>query len=237
MNSNFADERGPRLSAGARPPVARSSGAAARAGRVWGGLLVVASLACKGSVHADVNTSGDVAVDESGKPLRSFDRPMEAPVSAPEPAHEGLEAGNAFALFGARHDLGYKGPKQASCACLAVALRDRPADSAFQWELDEPRVDPASQWIIALSSNDVPCETPPSATLGASYQGYVSEGNDVVVYVEALGEGRPMTSGAIIPRPKPNGAVFVEPTNAVYGKPLEGKGKRCKLAPPAGNEK
>jgi len=60
----------------------------------------------------------------------------------------------------------------------------------------------------------------------------VLDGNDVVVYVEALGEGRPMTNGAIIPRPKPSGSVFVEPTNAVYGKPLEGKNKRCKIAAP-----
>jgi hypothetical protein len=46
-----------------------------------------------------------------------------------------------------------------------------------------------------------------------------------------------MTSGAIIPRPKSSGAVFVEPTNAVYGKPLEGKSKRCKLVAPGGDAK
>ena len=68
--------------------------------------------------------------------------------------------------------------------------------------------------------------------MGASYQGYVTDGNDVVIYVEALGEGRPMTSGAIIPRPKPSGSVYVESTNAIYGKPLDGKSQRCKLPPP-----
>jgi hypothetical protein len=240
MNSNFAENRGGCGSAGTRRLAGwlrgRGGASAAGAGLVWSGLLVLGALACKASVQADANASGDVALDESGKPLRSYDRPMETPVTTPEPLHEGMEA-NTYALFGARHDLSYKGPKAATCSCLAVALRDAPADSAFQWELDEPRVEPASQWIIALSSNDVPCEAPPAATLGASYQGYVTDGNDVVVYVEALGEGRPMTSGAIIPRPKPNGAVFVEPTNAVYGKPLEGKGKRCRLSPPAGDAK
>jgi hypothetical protein len=240
MNSNFAENRDVRGSAGTRRQAARRSGrgraSAAGAGLVWCGLLVVATLACKASVQADANASGDVQLDASGKPLRSFDRPMDAPVTTPEPVHEGVET-NAYALYGARHDLSYNGPKAATCACLAVALRDAPTDSVFQWELDQPRVESGSQWIIALSSNDVPCEAPPSATLGASYQGYVTEGNDVVVYVEALGEGRPMTNGAIIPRPKPNGAVFVEPTNAVYGKPLEGKGKRCRLSPPAGDAK
>jgi hypothetical protein len=234
MNSKFADSR-----SGAGRSEARCNGRG-RGTRVWtglvfGSLLVVASFACKASVQAEANS--DIDLDESGKPLRSFDRPMETPVSAPEPVQEGIETAPTHALFGARHDLSYKGPANAACACLAVALRDRPQDAAFQWELDEPRVEPGSQWIIALSSNDVPCDSPPSGTLGASYQGYVTEGNDVVVYVEALGEGRPMTSGAIIPRPKPSGAVFVEPTNAVYGKPLEGKNKRCKLAAPGGGAK
>ncbi len=200
-----------------------------------GGLWLVAALACKASVQAEANVSGD-DVDESGKPLQSFDRPMETPVTASEPVSEGF-APSEYALLGARHDLGYAGPKDATCACLAVALRDHAKDSAFQWELDEPRLEPNSQWLIALSSNDVPCDAPPSGTLGASYQGYVLDGNDVVVYVEALGEGRPMTSGAIIPRPKPSGAVFVEPTNAVYGKPLDGKGKRCKLLAPGDDAK
>jgi hypothetical protein len=51
----------------------------------------------------------------------------------------------------------------------------------------------------------------------------------VVVSVEALGEGRPPTSGAIIPRPQGTGSVLIEPAGAVYGKPLDGKSKRCKL--------
>ena len=93
-----------------------------------------------------------------------------------------------------------------------------------------PRLDPNTQWVLAFSSSGVNCDAPPAGTLGASYQGYAVEGNDVVVYVEALGEGRPMTSGAIIPRPIGNGSVLIEPAGAIYGKPLEGKAKRCKIA-------
>jgi hypothetical protein len=242
MDSNFAGKRGVRVSAGACRSTAanrgRGRGAAGRAGLVCSALLALGSLACKASVQAEANASTAGNVDASGKPLRSFDRPMETPVSAPDALQEGIEGGHPqYALYGARHDLSYKGPKNATCVCLAVALSDRAQDAAFQWELEEPRVEPGSQWIVALSSNDVPCESPPAATLGASYQGYVMEGNDVVIYVEALGEGRPMTSGAIIPRPKASGGVFVEPTNAVYGKPLEGKSKRCKLAAPGGDPK
>ena len=192
-------------------------------------LLWIMTFACQASVQADAEMSGNASSDP--EEIKSFDRPMENAVTAPAPVDEGL-AGNEYALLGARHDLNYSGPKSPTCACLAVALRDSANDSAFAWELEAPRLEPSSQWIIALSSNEVPCDATPSGTLGASYQGYTTEGNDVVVYVEALGEGRPMTNGAIIPRPKPNGSVFVESTNGVYGKPIDGKSKRCKLSAP-----
>jgi hypothetical protein len=185
------------------------------------------ALACKASVQADAQASNRELDDE----IKSYDRPLETRVTPPPPPEDDFVGGD-YALLGARHDLSYAGPKNPTCTCLAVALRDQPQDAAFQWQLEAPRLEPSRQWIIALSSNEVPCDSPPKSTLGASYQGYGTDGNDVIVYVEALGEGRPMTSGAIIPRPKASGSVFVEPTNAVYGKPLEGKSKRCKLDPP-----
>jgi hypothetical protein len=198
---------------------------------VWSGrALLVLAFACHATVQADANVSGAGDSESDGK-IKSFDRPLEQPATAPEPLQDGV-AGAGHALFGARHDLSYAGPKSATCACLAVALRDSARDTAFAWELEEPQLEPSSQWIIALTSNQVPCDASPTGTLGASYQGYVTDGNDVVIYVEALGEGRPMTNGAIIPRPKPSGGVFVESTNAIYGKPLDGKSKRCKLPAP-----
>lgn len=202
----------------------------ALAARLGSLLAALAAVACQASVQADANVSTDGAA-ASEEEIKSFDRPLEAPANAPEPPSDHI-GGPDHALLGARHDLGYAGPKTAACTCLAVALSDQPQNTSFVWELEAPRLEPTSQWIIALSSSDVPCEGAPGGTLGASYQGYVQDGNDVVVYVEALGEGRPMTNGAIIPRPKPSGSVFVEPTNAVYGKPLEGKSKRCKIAAP-----
>jgi hypothetical protein len=191
-------------------------------------LSFILSFACQASVQADARVSADAPADEN---IKSFDRPLEKSETSSPTADSDFVPGG-YALLGARHDLSYSGPKSPTCACLAVALRDQAKDAAFQWELEEPRVEPTSQWIIALSSNEVPCDAAPAGTLGASYQGYGMDGNDVVVYVEALGEGRPMTNGAIIPRPKATGSVFVEPTNAVYGRPLDGKNKRCKLNAP-----
>jgi hypothetical protein len=215
------------LDAGTRPGRAGWSGVGNSWLRRGGWLASILSFACHASVQADART-GDEELDDE---IKSYDRPLEAPATPPAPVDSDFVAGD-YALLGARHDLNYAGAKDPTCACLAVALRDQAKDAAFQWELEEPRLEPSTQWIIAISSNEVPCESPPSGTLGASYQGYGTEGNDVVVYVEALGEGRPMTNGAIIPRPKASGSVFVEPTNAVYGKPLEGKNKRCKLNAP-----
>ncbi|HTV23510.1 MAG TPA: hypothetical protein VMG12_32695 [Polyangiaceae bacterium] len=214
--SNEATARASRLGAWLR----RGSGAV--------GLLALIAVGCKASVQGDAKVS-----TQSDDPIASYDRPLEGPQKKAAPAENDFTHVE-YALLGARHDLNYAGPKSAACACLAVALRDQAQDAAFQWELEAPKVEPNTQWIIALSSNDVPCDSPPSGTLGASYQGYGTDGNDVVVYVEALGEGRPMTSGAIIPRPKPSGSVFVESTNGVYGKPLDGKSKRCKLTAPGG---
>jgi hypothetical protein len=181
--------------------------------------------------HASVQEDAKVGNEGNGEPLKEFDRPLEAPPIKTEPA-ENFKV-ESYALLGARHDLNYAGPKQATCQCLAAHLDDHADNPAFQWELGAPHLEPTTEWVIAFSSNGVNCDAPPQGTLGASYQGYSADGNDVVVYVEALGDGRPMTSGAVIPRPLGNGSVFIESTGAIYGRPLDGRGRRCKLPAPA----
>jgi hypothetical protein len=189
-------------------------------------LCALAVCAC----HASVQGEAHLNTGTEAKEMRDFDRPLEASAAKAEPVSENVE-GKETALLGARHDLNYAGEKKPSCQCLAVSLSERVEDSTFQWELGAPRLESSTQWVIAFTSNGVSCDAPPPSTLGASYQGYGVDGNDVVVYVEALGEGRPMTSGAIIPRPLKNGSVFIEPAGAIYGKPIEGKSKRCKIDP------
>jgi hypothetical protein len=192
-------------------------------------LAALALCACHASAQADASLQTGQNDKEQ---IRDFDRPLEpAQTKAEAVADEGPRS--EYALLGARHDLNYAGAATPSCQCLAVALSGSASDAAFQWEMGVPQLNPDTQQVIAFTSNGVSCEAPPTGTLGASYQGYTVEGNDVVVFVEALGEGRPLTSGGIIPRPLGNGAVFVEPAGAIYGKPLEGKGKRCKLTPSA----
>jgi hypothetical protein len=196
----------------------------ARAGAL---AALACSFACQASVQADANLNTGMG---SEQPVRDFDRPLEASAAKAEVAADSAP-GEPHALLGARHDVSYVGAKTPSCQCLAVALSDHADDPSFQWELATPLLEPSTQYVLAFTSSGVSCDAPPAGTLGASYQGYAVEGNDVVVSVEALGEGRPMTSGAIIPRPLGNGSVFIEPAGAIYGKPLEGKAKRCKITP------
>lgn len=204
----------------------RSQSRAGRRTAVAAALAAWACCACHASVQADaqLNTGKD-----SEEKVRDFDRPLDpAAAGKAEPAADAAAAPE-YALLGARHDLNYAGSKTPACQCLAVALSDKAEDPAFQWELGAPHLEPSTQLVIAFTSNGVSCDSPPAGTLGASYQGYAIDGNDVVVSVEALGEGRPPTSGAIIPRPQGTGSVLIEPAGAVYGKPLDGKSKRCKL--------
>jgi len=179
--------------------------------------------------HASVQADAELNTGKPGEQVRDFDRPLEAGAATKAEAAADAAGAPEYALLGARHDLNYAGAKTPTCQCLAVALSDHAEDPAFQWELAAPKLEPSTQLVIAFTSNGVTCDSPPAGTLGASYQGYAIDGNDVVISVEALGEGRPLTSGAIIPRPLGTGSVLIESAGAVYGKPLEGKTKRCKL--------
>jgi hypothetical protein len=192
-------------------------------------LVAGAAVGCKASAHADAKMSSADINDE----IKDFDRPLE-PASAKTvnaPLAEG-EVPGEYPLLGARHDLAYGGPATAVCKCLAIRVEDRADAESLHWDMAPPQIDRRNQWIVALSSKGVPCDGAPADTLGASYQGYETDGDDVVVYVEPLGEGRPMTSGAIIPRPPRDGGVYVEAAGSVYGKPLNND-KRCKVPVPA----
>lgn len=180
-----------------------------------------AVLGCKASASASLNTSGDIDGDGDEAPdSESF-------------APAGSAAAPDIALLGARHDLRYTGAATATCRCLATAL-GQANDAGISWRSHIPEVDPSTQLVIALSSEGLPCPDAPKDSLGASYWGYRIAGDDVVVVVESARDGRPVTSGAIIPKPTGNGRVLVEPLGAAvpYGRPLTAGEKRCVLGNP-----
>jgi hypothetical protein len=186
-----------------------------------------------GSASADADAqadfAGDVEARADQRDADQLDKPIEAQeMSAVAPLAE-------RPLLGARRDLSYAGSTEPKCSCLAVAL-GQPGDSAFQWKEAAPRIDPATQMIVAVTSEGVSCAEEKGE--GASYKGYVLSGGDVIVTVERAHAKRPVAVGAIIPRPAGEGQVYVVPDSAKlpFGRPLDGAGDRCQLGNPGAGE-
>jgi hypothetical protein len=141
--------------------------------------------------------------------------------------------GPSRVLLGARHDLKLRdGKGTASCQCLSVALGGS-HNAGMVWSVAPPDIDESTQLTVALSSEGQACKDEPKQSLGASYWGYRLSGNDVIVLVEAARGGRPLTTGAVIPKPVGTGQVYVTPASKTlpYGRSLEGKGL-CKIGNP-----
>jgi hypothetical protein len=178
---------------------------------------------CRASASASVNTG------KNEEPA-DFDTPLEGPMSEEAPAEQASEK----ALLGARHDLRLSPErKTATCQCVAVALGP-PQDAGMAWESQPPQIDPQTQLVVALSSEGVSCDAPPKDGLGASYWGYRRVGDDVVVVLEVARFGRPITTGAIIPKPTANGQVYVQPLtkDVPYGRSMAAGEKLCRLGNP-----
>lgn len=196
--------------------------------------------ACGGSVSANAkaNTSegaqadanfdveGGAEGDSAGAWDMTDDSQSEAQTAQATPAGQsGTAGGGERALLGARHDLLLAEGSRENCKCLAAVLG--PANApAFVWTGRRPVVDPNGQLVVALASEGISCK---EAKSGASYQGYELVGGDVVVRVEPAVAGRPVTHGAIIPRPDAAHQVYIEPAaGGVHGKSLSGE-DRCAL--------
>lgn len=135
-----------------------------------------------------------------------------------------------------RHDLmmAKDAPHEASCSCLAITLAQTPMDSRLMW-IDAPPKLEADVAVVAMSNKGVACPgLPADATDRPSISGVERDGPDVVIVVENLPQGRPVASGAVIPKPGPGGSVYVKPKGpkVLYGRPLPGapaNGGRCKI--------
>lgn len=190
-------------------------------------------LGCRASVQADANASlnGENENDPDLEAQLRAERAAQAnaPPAASTPAEK---LGNTRPLLGARHDLSLVLERATTqCSCLKVGLGQSNRD-AFRWKANVPELDNDTQLVVALSSEGSGCQDP-KGSLGASYWGYRRRGDDIVVYVESAVKGRPLTSGAIIPKPVADGQVFIAPADKgiPYGKAADGKGN-CRLGNP-----
>jgi hypothetical protein len=225
---------------------------------VAGGAIAIAlAPACHasvgGSAGAKAATSGEASASADGSASGSAAAEGSAEGTARQPtfgaagdeqlagdplnvAESGTAApASGVVLLGARHDLRLttSAASKAVCTCMAVALGN--ASSAdFDWLSGPPKTDPEVQLVIALGSAGVPCSGEPKDSLGASYWGYRWSGDDIVVLVEPAKRGRPITTGAVIPKPMGAGKVYVEPVarKLPYGHSLSNAGGRCPIGNP-----
>ena len=133
-----------------------------------------------------------------------------------------------------RHDLmmAKDSPREANCSCLAVVVADTPADPRLMWIDAPPKVE-TDVAVVALSDKGVACPgLPADVNVRPSISGVERDGPDVVIVVENLPPGRPVASGAVIPKPGSGGSVYVKPKGpkVLYGRPLSGgSAARCKV--------
>ena len=126
-----------------------------------------------------------------------------------------------LAVHAARNRVGRTGDVDNGNFCLAVEVGPATSPSFF-WTGGNPPDIGSDAWAIAVSANGVDClgGDPNGAKRRPSISAVDTENDDVLVEIEDLPEGRPLASGAIIPRPGPKGAVYVRPQNArvIYAK-------------------
>jgi hypothetical protein len=196
---------------------------------------------CQASLNAEAiaSSSGEASAHAEGSAEADGRGDLDTPVSSSAMASAADQPALASdlppsrVLLGARHDLSLRpGKGTANCECLSVALGGARSNGML-WRTTPPNIDDSTQLTIALSSEGADCKGEPKGSLGASYWGYRIRGNDVVVLVEAARGGRPLTRGAVIPRPVASGQVFVAPASKKlpYGRPTDGKGL-CKIGNP-----
>jgi hypothetical protein len=185
--------------------------------------VLLTATGCRASARAEANLNTGKSKDLIDEPITPVQEGDEEEPREPDPSAQ-------QALLGARHDLRLISSATApTCTCLAVAV-GAPNHRWFAWIGEPARIDPERQLVIGFNSEGVSCAGAPADSLGASYWGYRREGDDVIVFVESAKFGRPITSGAIIPKPSGSGQVLVRPASkqVPYGRPLDATQKDCK---------
>lgn len=176
-------------------------------------LVTLSSIACGGVAR---NSDADWTPEPQPKDRRG--RETEAlQASQIDPIE-----GRGRALLGVRHDLMLSTrPHEARCNCLAVEVGPANDAGKFFWVGSPADAGPETT-VIAIGSRGVACPNGEAdeRLRRPSISAVDVDGNDVIIEVEALPEGRPLASGAIVPKPGPTGHIYVRPhrNNPVYGR-------------------
>ncbi|MEZ4294441.1 MAG: hypothetical protein R3B70_05660 [Polyangiaceae bacterium] len=140
---------------------------------------------------------------------------------------------DAQTWFGVRHDLSMNpaAPRTPACGCIAIES-GMPGKQAFLWDGQVPSIGPDGL-VIAVSARGFPCPAEPDESRRRpSISGVTREGEDVIIELEDLPEGRPLALGAIIPKPGPTGALYLTPRDRKMKYLPHGTDARCKVKSP-----
>jgi hypothetical protein len=181
------------------------------------GLACIACGAQRGAADADWSPE----VQPKGGRLRSTESLNASQI---DPAEK-----TSTAVLGVRHDLMLSSaPHEVRCTCLSVEV-GRAEDPTFFWAGGAPDIS-ADSLAIAVGARSIACPggDPDDRRRRPSISAVEQEGDDILVEVEDLPEGRPLASGAIIPRPGSRGSIYVRPRkgSGVYAR---GPGARCRV--------
>lgn len=192
-------------------------------------------IGCGGAQSPPPSESGwsDDLSDPSMQPLEGSDNP-ERRSDAPMPITAAPTTQPTEMRV--RHDLmmAKNAPHEANCSCLSIVVAQAPTDARLMW-IDAPPKLEGDVAVVAMSSQGITCPGLSADTnTRPSISGVERDGADVIIVVEDLPQGRPVASGAVIPKPGPGGSVYVKPKGpkVLYGRPLAGapaNASRCKV--------
>jgi hypothetical protein len=205
--------------------------------RALGSLLILA--ACGGAAAGcggdqrwtlDSNWQGDDRGQRAGASDGEF---SDGAANTLTPVTPATSSTDPKTWFGVRLDLSMRPgtPRTPACGCLAVET-GMPGKQAFQWDGEVPAIGPDAM-IVAVSARGVECTAEPDESKRrASISAVERDGDDVVVEIENVPEGRPLALGAIVPKPGPSGALVFRPRDAKVRWVPQGGQSRCRIQVP-----
>ncbi len=183
-------------------------------GHLFALALLVAG--CAGTQREADKTWTEDAPDEGSHRFRDTE------VLNPTPIDKAPATTTRAGFVGVRHDLmlANRTEHHERCSCLDVEL-GAPQDPMFFWQGDRPEIG-AGEIVVAIGAQGIACTggDPVDTRRRPSISAIDLENDNVIVEVEDLPLGRPLASGAVLPRPGPAGGFFIRPRDGrtIYGR-------------------
>jgi hypothetical protein len=177
--------------------------------------FALAITACAGTQREADKTWTDDPPDEGSHRFRDTEVLNPTPIDkAPVSTHAGF--------VGVRHDLMLADniERHERCSCLDVEVGGS-HDPMFFWQGDRPEL-AVGETVVAIGAQGIPCQggDPVDSRRRPSISAVDLENDNVIIEVEDLPLGRPLASGAVVPRPGPTGGLFIRPRHnqSLYGR-------------------